>query len=148
MNHSRSSAGDGFYGFAWHCSERLASRAEWPVSVHEALDDPASQANWLPMVSWLAIEFFLGIVRLTDESGGGVFFLSLQSAGKKKGYPVKKSLALAFAAIVAFGVSPVFAQSSPPGPVDGPVASPPGWKCTASGGVVTCVKEKPPQKEN
>ena len=44
---------------------------------------------------------------------------------------------LALLALVTFAGS-VFAQSIP----DGPVASPPGYKCTASGGVVTCVKLK------
>lgn len=44
-------------------------------------------------------------------------------------------LVLATAGLIASGG--VFAQSLP----DGPVASPPGWSCTASGGRVTCVRK-------
>ena len=38
-----------------------------------------------------------------------------------------------------------FANTTPPTIPDGPVASPPGWSCSASGGVVTCTRI--PQKE-
>lgn len=55
---------------------------------------------------------------------------------------MRKILAYAFVAFLASGVSSAFAQSSPPDPANGPDASPPGYTCTASGGVVTCVKNK------
>lgn len=42
------------------------------------------------------------------------------------------------ALLMAFGSA--FAEDSPPTLPDGPVASPPGWECTASGGKVTCVR--------
>lgn len=49
--------------------------------------------------------------------------------------------------VFAFGVAlifagAVFAADTPPSLPDGPVKSPSGYKCTSSGGVVTCVKIK------
>jgi hypothetical protein len=51
---------------------------------------------------------------------------------------MKKTASLMLLAACIIGPSVAIAQSIP----DGPVASPPGWSCYASGGVVTCIKLK------
>lgn len=57
-----------------------------------------------------------------------------------------KLKSLAVAAMFAFS-SVAFADTEPSPPDDGPVYSPPGWVCTASGGVITCVQvEETPEK--
>ncbi|MNU97805.1 hypothetical protein D3C71_878930 [compost metagenome] len=52
---------------------------------------------------------------------------------------LKRKLAVAaFAVCSSLTAGVVLAHTLP----DGPVASPPGYSCSASGGVVTCIKQK------
>lgn len=53
---------------------------------------------------------------------------------------MRKIIGLAVFVVSTAYASAAFAQTTPPTLPDGPVESPPGWSCTASGGVVRCVK--------
>lgn len=53
-----------------------------------------------------------------------------------------KSSSLLLVAMLALAPLAAFAEDSGGSLPDGPVASPPGWDCTASDGVVTCVPEQ------
>ncbi len=48
-----------------------------------------------------------------------------------------RAVLFAFVFVIA---APVLAADSGPSLPDGPVPSPPGWSCTASGGAVVCVR--------
>lgn len=57
----------------------------------------------------------------------------------------KLSCAFAVALLLVSGVA-LASGTTPPTLPDGPVAGPPGWSCTASGGKVTCVRVSQQEK--
>lgn len=59
---------------------------------------------------------------------------------------MKSRVLFAVAMCVAMIAGTALAQDSGGSLPDGPVASPPGWTCTASGGKVTCVRDKRQQQ--